>query len=219
MMPTSAEGMDSPYRGLTPFTEDDARYFFGREVDTRNIAANLEVARLTLFYGPSGVGKSSVLRAGVLHQRGEVRAFALAAEQHRATVAPAGAFQGPCEHPPRPPVRRGGRRGRRGPGRGLQPEHGGVADGVDDGVPEGRAGQVAGATPREGQRHPERDVHDDQFHDQQRQRQPGRDGQVPQPPEGGDEDGRPPSAPLAVVVHVGVQRSAERPRAKPSTSP
>ena len=58
----------SPYRGLTPYTEDDYAYFFGREQETNAISANLEVARFTLFYGPSGVGKSSVLRAGVLHQ-------------------------------------------------------------------------------------------------------------------------------------------------------
>jgi len=59
--------MDSPYRGLSPYTEADYAYFFGRAQDTRLIAANLEVSRLTLFYGPSGVGKSSVLRAGVIH--------------------------------------------------------------------------------------------------------------------------------------------------------
>ena len=37
----------------------------GREIAT--LAANLEVARFTLFYGPSGVGKTSLLRAGVVH--------------------------------------------------------------------------------------------------------------------------------------------------------
>jgi len=59
--------MDSPYRGLSPYTEADYAYFFGREQESAIIAANLEVSRLTLFYGPSGVGKSSVLRAGVIH--------------------------------------------------------------------------------------------------------------------------------------------------------
>jgi hypothetical protein len=56
----------SPYRGLTPYTEDDAPYFFGRTAEIAVITANLRVARLTLLYGPSGVGKSSVLRAGLL---------------------------------------------------------------------------------------------------------------------------------------------------------
>lgn len=57
----------SPYQGLTPFTPDDTDYFFGREQDTEIITANLIAERLTLLYGPSGVGKSSVLGAGVVH--------------------------------------------------------------------------------------------------------------------------------------------------------
>lgn len=63
----------SPYRGLEPFDEGDAAYFFGRERETRLIAASLFAAPLTLLYGPSGVGKSSVLRAGVLPQLRERR--------------------------------------------------------------------------------------------------------------------------------------------------
>ena len=56
----------SPYRGLRPYTEADAAFFFGREAEGENVAANLLSARLTLLYGPSGVGKSSVLLAGVV---------------------------------------------------------------------------------------------------------------------------------------------------------
>lgn len=56
----------SPYQGLDPYAEVDAAYFFGRTQESATIAANLAVARLTIFYGPSGVGKSSVLRAGVI---------------------------------------------------------------------------------------------------------------------------------------------------------
>ena len=68
----TSDAMDSPYRGLTPYSEKDAAYFFGRENEIATICANLAVERLTLFYGPSGVGKSSVLAAGVvpeLHKR------------------------------------------------------------------------------------------------------------------------------------------------------
>ena len=57
----------SPYQGLIPYEVDDAPFFFGREKETRLIAANLFAAPLTLLYGPSGVGKSSVLRAGVIN--------------------------------------------------------------------------------------------------------------------------------------------------------
>jgi len=57
---------DCPYVGLTPFGEEDWRFFFGREEDRRVLVSNLAAARLTLVYGPTGVGKSSLLRAGVV---------------------------------------------------------------------------------------------------------------------------------------------------------
>lgn len=56
-----------PYIGLKPYTEAESEFFFGREKETRLIIANLYAARLTILYGASGVGKSSVLRAGVIH--------------------------------------------------------------------------------------------------------------------------------------------------------
>jgi hypothetical protein len=55
-----------PYKGLQPYTEIDRAYFFGRERDREIIAANLYAAPLTILYGASGVGKSSVLLAGVV---------------------------------------------------------------------------------------------------------------------------------------------------------
>ncbi|MGZ4802547.1 MAG: WD40 repeat domain-containing protein [Acidimicrobiia bacterium] len=55
-----------PYLGLVPYTADDRAFFFGRQRDTDLIVANLVAYRLTLLYGPSGVGKSSVLAAGVV---------------------------------------------------------------------------------------------------------------------------------------------------------
>lgn len=67
--PRDAPGQDvpeCPYVGLVPFNEKDAEYFFGRERESELIVANLTTSRLTLLYAPSGVGKTSVLRAGVL---------------------------------------------------------------------------------------------------------------------------------------------------------
>ena len=57
----------SPYKGLNAFedTELDALLFFGRERETEIVVANLIASRLTVLYGPSGVGKSSLLRAAV----------------------------------------------------------------------------------------------------------------------------------------------------------
>ena len=54
-----------PYVGLQPYNEPDQDYFFGRERDSRIISSNLYAAFLTVLYGASGVGKTSILRAGV----------------------------------------------------------------------------------------------------------------------------------------------------------
>ena len=66
----------SPYKGLAPFEDSpiDALFFFGRERESEIVAANLMAYGLTVLYGGSGVGKSSLLRAGVtyrLRQAGE----------------------------------------------------------------------------------------------------------------------------------------------------
>ncbi len=60
----------SPYKGLAPFDDSalDALLFFGREREIEVIVANLMAARLTILYGVSGVGKTSLLRAGVAHR-------------------------------------------------------------------------------------------------------------------------------------------------------
>lgn len=55
-----------PYKGLANFTEEDAAFFFGREREREIIIANLRARRITLLYGASGVGKTSLLRAGVV---------------------------------------------------------------------------------------------------------------------------------------------------------
>src|SRR5207344_146709 len=58
---------ESPYKGLNAFddSELDALLFFGREREREIVVANLIASRLTVLYGPSGVGKSSLLRASV----------------------------------------------------------------------------------------------------------------------------------------------------------
>jgi WD40 repeat protein len=55
-----------PYRGLAPFTEDDAEFFHGRDEDTARVRAAVRGRLVTLVAGPSGCGKSSLVRAGVL---------------------------------------------------------------------------------------------------------------------------------------------------------
>jgi WD40 repeat protein len=60
----------SPYKGLAAFEDSavDALFFFGRDRDSQVIAANLMASRLTVLFGPTGVGKTSVLRAGVAYK-------------------------------------------------------------------------------------------------------------------------------------------------------
>jgi WD40 repeat protein len=63
-----------PYQGLVPYTEDDAAYFFGRDTARDIVLDNLLAYRVSILYGSSGVGKTSLLRAGVVrHVRDESR--------------------------------------------------------------------------------------------------------------------------------------------------
>ena len=60
--------MNAPYQGLVPFSAEDGPFFFGRDRECELAIANLRGRRLTLLYGASGVGKSSLLHAGVAHR-------------------------------------------------------------------------------------------------------------------------------------------------------
>ena len=59
---------ESPYRGLQRFTRDEAAVFFGRGRAIRelyNLVLDPGARPVILYYGPTGVGKSSVLDAGL----------------------------------------------------------------------------------------------------------------------------------------------------------
>ncbi|MCE9666319.1 bifunctional serine/threonine-protein kinase/formylglycine-generating enzyme family protein [Myxococcus stipitatus] len=59
------EGNRAPFRGLRPFTESDAEDFFGRELELDGFVERLRHEALVPLIGPSGIGKSSFLHAGV----------------------------------------------------------------------------------------------------------------------------------------------------------
>ena len=65
-----------PYPGLAAYGDDDeaAGLFFGRAAERDLVIANLRAARLTVLHGHSGVGKSSLLRAGVVNRLRELDA-------------------------------------------------------------------------------------------------------------------------------------------------
>jgi WD40 repeat protein len=54
----------NPYVGLDYYDETLGGWFFGRDTETGQVITNLRAARLTLLHAGSGVGKSSLLRAG-----------------------------------------------------------------------------------------------------------------------------------------------------------
>ncbi|MGH8885864.1 MAG: NACHT and WD repeat domain-containing protein, partial [Egibacteraceae bacterium] len=63
--PSPAPG-PCPYKGLETFQPEDAEWFFGREELVAQLAARLSETPFLAVLGPSGSGKSSVLRAGLL---------------------------------------------------------------------------------------------------------------------------------------------------------
>ena len=55
-----------PYRGLQPFREEDAQFFFGREAFSETLLQKVKTERFLAVVGASGSGKSSVVRAGLV---------------------------------------------------------------------------------------------------------------------------------------------------------
>jgi WD40 repeat protein/predicted Ser/Thr protein kinase len=87
LMPNSAKPAEhveilNPYKGLRAFQEVDALNFFGREALTQRLMRRLgedkPYARFLAVVGPSGSGKSSVVRAGLIP---ELRRGALAGSE------------------------------------------------------------------------------------------------------------------------------------------
>jgi WD40 repeat protein len=91
-----AQPRRSPFQGLDPYSVEDAAYFFGRKAEQEILAANLMSARFTVLYGPSGVGKSSLLRAGL---QSDLLARARVARERGRGLA-IGVFTGPWRDQP-----------------------------------------------------------------------------------------------------------------------
>ncbi|MBL1082377.1 hypothetical protein JK359_10345 [Streptomyces actinomycinicus] len=64
--PGEAGGQGTPYAGLSAFQPDDADRFFGRERLTGEMLTKVRERRFLAVFGPSGSGKSSLLRAGLV---------------------------------------------------------------------------------------------------------------------------------------------------------
>jgi hypothetical protein len=78
----------APYRGLRMFDEEDAQLFFGRDREIRQLLDKLRSNRFVAVLGPSGSGKSSLVRAGLLPK---LRAGALGEQWHVCAFRPGAA--------------------------------------------------------------------------------------------------------------------------------
>jgi hypothetical protein len=56
----------NPWLGLASFTEETRAYFFGREEEVTELARRVQRKLLTILFGQSGLGKTSILRAGLV---------------------------------------------------------------------------------------------------------------------------------------------------------
>ncbi|RSN60654.1 hypothetical protein DMH01_15300 [Amycolatopsis sp. WAC 04182] len=64
--PVRDEDAEAPYVGLAAYSEADAARFFGRERLIADLDHRITHQRFLAVFGPSGSGKSSVLRAGLV---------------------------------------------------------------------------------------------------------------------------------------------------------
>lgn len=56
----------APYMGLSAFSTEDAEWYFGREYEVSTCVNRLRTEPLLVVVGPSGVGKSSFVHAGIV---------------------------------------------------------------------------------------------------------------------------------------------------------
>ena len=58
----------SPFKFLDPYGKDDADFFFGREKETAQLFNAVHASNLTLLYGASGTGKTSLINCGLANK-------------------------------------------------------------------------------------------------------------------------------------------------------
>jgi hypothetical protein len=63
---------ENPWLGLSSYTEESRAYFHGRDEEAAELARRVQRKNLTVLFGQSGLGKTSLLRAGLVPRlRGE----------------------------------------------------------------------------------------------------------------------------------------------------
>lgn len=97
----TADDKHNPYRGLNSFTEDHKDCFFGRERVTEKLFNHVCDHRLTVVLGTSGVGKSSLVNAGLIPKLKET---SQEAESSQSSNAEAKTTRPPNSEPKSPQV-------------------------------------------------------------------------------------------------------------------
>lgn len=64
--PTVTLDPDNPWLGLFSYTEETRAYFHGRDAEAAELARRVQRTILTVLFGQSGLGKTSLLRAGLV---------------------------------------------------------------------------------------------------------------------------------------------------------
>lgn len=62
----STVDLEHPWLGLEPYSEAHKQYFFGRDDELFEVTERIKHKRLTVLFGQSGLGKTSLIRAGVI---------------------------------------------------------------------------------------------------------------------------------------------------------
>src|SRR5512135_3789344 len=63
---------ENPWLGLSSYSEETRSYFHGRDGEAAELARRVQRKLLTVLFGQSGLGKTSLLRAGLVPRlRGE----------------------------------------------------------------------------------------------------------------------------------------------------
>jgi len=73
MLEAGALSEQSPWPGMRPYREADTDFFYGRDAEIGDLLSRTNRSLLTLLYGRAGLGKTSLVRAGLaprLMQRG-----------------------------------------------------------------------------------------------------------------------------------------------------
>ncbi|MEM7345421.1 MAG: CHAT domain-containing protein, partial [Chloroflexota bacterium] len=107
-LPRQRQLPQKPFRGLSYFTEKEAALFFGRGWQIRTLfqlitKAELSTNPIILLYGQSGVGKSSLLAAGLLPRLKQVAAVRYIRREDAGDNLTSALGQALQNRPPNPP--------------------------------------------------------------------------------------------------------------------